>query len=437
MTTTTTEGTTGSAMEVVAGTTEDIEDEGRDTSEKDTGTNDKEVMTVNEAEVSKGKEDKGKGKEIIEGSDKDACEEGQPKVMKKITKEKMKGKKASPEPIQELVNCIDSHVAHATLGYALMMVMDNNDLGRGPKMECQQVNLCDIDAKFMASFIKGANEHGLRNWCMENVVDVGIKQEVVDLGSLMAAQSLTTSRFTNHVKWLEGAVNTKAILYNGNHHITYMQEHLSYVNMFNQCKLAEMRLVTSISHALRALHQDAFNKADQIIKEGGVWLLPSAEAQHKYINTTLSTVRSVSNSNLGKILQDMDMFNALFELFKYQHFCSHENAKSGLSMHCMPKWYPSHAGCMLHIIRQAIIMLDFLAAPVDFQDVSKDVLPGGDILAAFEAEYWCLSSKFDKPIPSEACQVLDDKFFIDWTNQHLFHFHKDDGTNVMEYFASM
>ncbi|KAI6105292.1 hypothetical protein EDD16DRAFT_1713993 [Pisolithus croceorrhizus] len=324
-TNTTTEGSTGSAMEVVAGTTEDIEDEGRDTSEKDTGTNDKEVMTTNEAEVSKGK-----GKEVIEGSDKHAYEEGQPK--KKITKEKMKGKKASPagvsklvsadqelptKPIQELVNCIDSYMAHATLGYALMTVMDNNDLGWRPKMEHQQVNLHDIDAKFMASFIRGINKHGLRNWCMENAVDVGIK-------------------FTNCVKWLEGAVNTKAILYNCNHHITYMQEHSSYMNMFNQHELAEMRLGTGISDVLKAPHQDAFNKAGQ--KEGGVW--------------------------------------------------------------------------------QAIIMLDFLAAPVDFQDVSKDVPPDGDILAAFEAEYQHLSSKFDKPI------------------QQMYIRSWDNCTNVLKYFAS-
>ncbi|KAI6116571.1 hypothetical protein EDD17DRAFT_1511353 [Pisolithus thermaeus] len=88
------------------------------------------------------------------------------------------------------------------------------------------------------------------------------------------------------------------------------------------------------------------------------------------------------------------------------------------------------------MLGQAIIMLDFLAAPVDFQDVSKDVPPAGDILAAFEAEYQHLSSKFNKPIPAEACQVLDDKFFIDWTDQNLLHFHKDDGMDAMEYFAS-
>ncbi|KAI6098728.1 hypothetical protein F5141DRAFT_1066788 [Pisolithus sp. B1] len=365
-TNTTTEGSTGSAMEVVAGTTEDIEDEGRDTSEKDTGTNDKEVMTTNEAEVSKGK-----GKEVIEGSDKHAYEEGQPK--KKITKEKMKGKKASPagpvshqflfdlqkgvsklvsadqelptKPIQELVNCIDSYMAHATLGYALMTVMDNNDLGWGPKMEHQQVNLHDIDAKFMASFIRGINKHGLRNWCMENAVDVGIK-------------------FTNCVKWLEGAVNTKAILYNCNHHITYMQGHSSYMNMFNQHKLAEMRLGTGISDVLKAPHQDAFNKAGQ--KEGGVWLA-----------TTVA-----------------DSFRLRDRLIQHHDECVAPIAfSSGMTQ--VHQHHSQHSQVMLG---QAIIMLDFLAAPADFQDVSKDVPPDGDILAAFEAEYQHLSSKFDKPI---------------------------------------
>ncbi|KAI6102201.1 hypothetical protein F5141DRAFT_1065688 [Pisolithus sp. B1] len=251
-----------------------------------------------------------------------------------------------------------------------MTVMDNDDWGMGLKMECQQVNLHDIDAKFMASFIKSVDKHSLKSWCMENAMDIGIKARG---GGSKELQTPRDKTWIWHIPCLEN------------------------------------------------LAPGHFNKADQIIKEGGVWLMPSAEAQHKYINTTLSMVRSVSNSNLGKILQDGDMFNALFELFKYNHFCSCENVKPGLSMHGMARWYPGHAGCMLHVFRQFILMLDFLAAPVEFQDSSKDVPPSSDVLTAFEAKYWHLSSRFDKPISVEAHQVLDDKLFIDRTDQHLLH----------------
>ncbi|KAI6119639.1 hypothetical protein EDD17DRAFT_1510721 [Pisolithus thermaeus] len=133
---------------------------------------------------------------------------------------------------------------------------------------------------------------------------------------------------------------------------------------------------------------DSFNNMMNVLLQ-----MPSAEAQHKYINTTLSMVRSVSNSNLGKILQDGDMFNALFELFKYNHFCSS----------CMA-WQDG----IQVMLGQFILMLDFLAAPVEFQDVSKDVPPSSDVLTAFEAKYWHLSSRFDKPISADAHQVLDD-----------------------------
>ncbi|KIK10864.1 hypothetical protein PISMIDRAFT_20014 [Pisolithus microcarpus 441] len=64
-------------------------------------------------------------------------------------------------------------MAHATPGQGLMIVMDNNDPGRGTWVECQQVNLCNVDAKF----IKGVEEHGLKNCYIKNALNVGIHCE--------------------------------------------------------------------------------------------------------------------------------------------------------------------------------------------------------------------------------------------------------------------
>ncbi|KAI6012016.1 hypothetical protein PISMIDRAFT_11647 [Pisolithus microcarpus 441] len=483
----------GGATDV--GTCKDMEDVDEASSAKDVNASGDEDMAADKAEAGMRNKDKGKGKEIP-GSDEDSYQEGgQPK---KTTEVKEKGRKAPPggkkivsavrelptTPVQELVDRIDRHVAQATLGYALMTVMDNSDLGRGPRLERQQVNLRNIDAKFMASFVKGVEEHGLKNRSLENALDIGIKREAVDLDSLRGAHGSTEPKFTNHVKWLQGATTTKATLYNGNHRVTYMQEHSPLVHPFNQRKLTALSLATRLSDVMRAPHEDAFKKADRIINEDGVWLvrfvdidfiqnhvdrpfietklagnqllpthldsendsfntmmnillqMPSAESRHKYIDTTLGTVKSVSNSNLAKLLRDKDMFDALFELFKYDHFRSRENSKSGLSMRGIAKWYPTYAGCMLYVVRQAIHMLDFLASPVDFRDVSKDIPEGSDVPTAFEAEYRRLAAELQKPISAVARKALDDKFFSDWTDQYLNHFHKGSGVNTMEYFAS-
>ncbi|KAI5984825.1 hypothetical protein EDD15DRAFT_2200964 [Pisolithus albus] len=67
---------------------------------------------------------------------------------------------------------------------------------------------------WMASFIQGVEDHGLKNCYIKNAPDIGIHHNVVGMDSLMGGQSLTEA-YTNNVRWLEGAPKTKAILYNG------------------------------------------------------------------------------------------------------------------------------------------------------------------------------------------------------------------------------
>ncbi|KAI5981237.1 hypothetical protein EDD15DRAFT_2380031 [Pisolithus albus] len=166
------------------------------------------------------------------------------------------------KPIQEFVDHINSHVAHATLGYGLMTVMDDNDLGRGPQVEQQQVNLCNVDGKFMTAFIQGVEHHVLKNCYTKNALDIGIHHNVVDMDFLMGGQSPTEAH-TNNVRWLEGAPKTKAILYNGNHHLTYMQEHLPFVPVYNQHKLSSISLAMRQSVIMHAPHEEALiNKAN-------------------------------------------------------------------------------------------------------------------------------------------------------------------------------
>ena len=57
--------------------------------------------------------------------------------------------KAEVPEVQNLLENVDGYIRHAILGYGLMTVMDQNDLGHGPMIECQIINLCNIDDGFM------------------------------------------------------------------------------------------------------------------------------------------------------------------------------------------------------------------------------------------------------------------------------------------------
>ncbi|KAI6043206.1 hypothetical protein EDC04DRAFT_2960341 [Pisolithus marmoratus] len=407
------------------------------------------------------------------------------------------------QQVQELMDHIKSHMVKATLGYALMVVMDDNDLGQGPKLECQRVNLQNMDPKFMANFIKGVDECGLFNKYIENALDIGVHRKDIDTSSLVGAQS-PDHPYKNHIRWLAGAPQSNAVLYNGNHRVTYMQTSSSCVEAFNQHKLAMLSMGMVTSHVMHEPMVESVKRARTIIRDRGVWLvrfvdldfiqghqesiyiethlagnqilpsnqdsendlfhmvmnillkMPNVETRHKHVNSILEMVSSYSGSNLGKVLKDKPMFDALFELFQYEHFHSCDNMKHGLSMQCISHWYPTFAGmshpiitsleltsdhtsstqCMIHIIKVSAMILDFLAAPVNFVDVTKDLEPGEDISDAFLAQYSSLKAEFNKPIPAEACEILDNKYFSRWTNQYMSQFHKAQDSMLFEYFAS-
>ncbi|KAI6011755.1 hypothetical protein BKA83DRAFT_4131524 [Pisolithus microcarpus] len=304
--------------------------------------------------------EQGQGKR--EGVSRKSYQEGHPK---KLLKPKRRGEgntvqELPTKPIQELVDGVNHHIAQTTLDYALVTVMDNSHL-------------------------------------------------VVDLGSLRGAQSLTEPKFMSHVKWLQGAATMKATLYNGSCCVTYMQEHLPLVKVLNQDELTALTLANRLSYVMHAPHEDAFKKANQIVKEDGVWL---NHVDCAFIETNLA-----GNQLLPIYLDsENDFFNMMMNVLLQMPLVQSQHKYMDTTL-SMVKLF------MLHAVRQAIYMLDFLTSPVDFQDMSKDVPEGSHIPAAFKPEYLCLA-------------VLDDKFFMDWTDQYLDHFHKGNGVNMMEYFAS-
>ena len=172
--------------------------------------------------------------------------------------------------VQDFVEHITSLVEEATLGFALVTVMDENDLGRGPMMKRREVNLRDIDEDFMDEFIAGVDRHGLQNTLLANAMDVGVHKEDVDLDSLLPAQS---TAFTNHVVWQPRATKSKSTLYNGNHRFHYMRNKSKWVTAYHQYQKAKEMLAAGPAEAKAALYRDSIIKAQTVVDQGGVWLM--------------------------------------------------------------------------------------------------------------------------------------------------------------------
>ncbi|KAI6013900.1 hypothetical protein EDC04DRAFT_2609134 [Pisolithus marmoratus] len=314
--------------------------------------------------------------------------EGQAEPNQKTSVEEMEKKLVSAvqdhptQQVQELMDHIKSHVAKATLDYSLMVIMDNNDLGQGPKLECQQVNLQNMDAKFMASFIKGVDEHGLFNKYIKSALDICVHCKDINMNSLMGAQS-PDHPYENHVKWPAGMPQSKAILYNGNHRVTYMQTSPSCVQVFNQHKLALHSMTEVASHAMHEPTLETVRKPEPSSVIGGVWLVHFVDLGHQesvYIETHLAGNQILP----GNQDSENDLFHTVMNVL--------------LKM-------PNMETCHKHI--NSILKM----------------YPG-------------LKAQFSKPIPAEACEILDNKYFSKWTDQYVSQFHKAQDTMLFEYFAS-
>ena len=166
---------------------------------------------------------------------------------------------------------IQAYIKTATLGYALMTVMDEDDLGRGPRMAQQLVNLRDIDNNFMRVFIEGVEEHGLQNRLMENAMDIGIFKADINPASLKPAK---TGIYTNRVEWQETTSQSSCVLYNGNHWFTYMRYHLDIRAAYNQREKAKEELAKNPSTGDMIMGlKTVIADAETVIVRDGVWLV--------------------------------------------------------------------------------------------------------------------------------------------------------------------
>ncbi|KAG6381453.1 hypothetical protein JVT61DRAFT_22 [Boletus reticuloceps] len=159
-----------------------------------------------------------------------------------------------------------------TLGYTLMSLVDDTDLGSGPSLVSCTINKRSISKVFIEEFKAKAEECGLHDKAVDNAIIVGILPEWIEDISL---EKIHGGSYTNHVKWTPkqpGDVPRNMLLYNRNHRRHYMQSHhpikdtyLKYSNAAANLETAELSMKPSLEMVMK--------EGRYIIDKDRVWLV--------------------------------------------------------------------------------------------------------------------------------------------------------------------
>ena len=120
-----------------------------------------------------------------------------------------------------------------------------------------------------------------------------------------------------------------------------MHHNSDFINLHAECAALKQHLASNV---LLPTHQDsqgdALNTIMNLLLD-----IPSAEARHAYINSAILCVGNSGGTKnmgmLGRILREERLFNAVFRLFRFDHFRHRENPKvPGLSIRAIYGWFP-------------------------------------------------------------------------------------------------
>jgi len=172
---------------------------------------------------------------------------------------------------QFVLERIHSDLKNATLGYALMTLMDHNDMGRGPRLVTQTINPRPINLKYAKNFKRSVRQKGLQNRKVENAIIVGVEKTWLEDSCL---EPMHEGVYTKVVAWTKSQFRTeKAILFNGNHRLNYMKtEDPCRFTHFKYC-IAKDNLEKCSKKEEKQQHKDVMDQAEKIIREQGVWLV--------------------------------------------------------------------------------------------------------------------------------------------------------------------
>lgn len=143
---------------------------------------------------------------------------------------------------------IYQQIHDATIGYASMSIINDDDLGRGPKMVTRAINPRKINHWFLQkNFTTEVNKQGQQNKSFKNAIIVGVQRDWLVESSL---QDIHTGVYNNHVKWTPHNSNKpahKMVLYNGNHCHIFMQQYHKGRDNYHKLERAQEQLAEAKS----------------------------------------------------------------------------------------------------------------------------------------------------------------------------------------------
>ncbi|KAG2737054.1 hypothetical protein P692DRAFT_201813132, partial [Suillus brevipes Sb2] len=191
---------------------------------------------------------------------------------KKTKTIKLKIAAVETSAVQTTIDQIQEELVKASLGYAMMDVMSDDDLGRGPTMTCQTINIREINRKFLKQFSTQVKGQGLANKEVANAIVVGVKPRLIEKSSLAV---MKPGHYTNVVKWTPAARNDGAemVLYNGNHRRTYMRTSSNVVIPYHQYLLAKKDLAAPQDEQTKTALGSALKTTSDLVETHGKWLV--------------------------------------------------------------------------------------------------------------------------------------------------------------------
>ncbi|KAI6043390.1 hypothetical protein EDC04DRAFT_2600254 [Pisolithus marmoratus] len=365
------------------------------------------------------KSSKAKGKQKATSKDGEGDISGS---KRRVTEKKMTHaiKEVKKTSIQESIKHMQGVINQATLGYTIITVIHDNNLGIRPTIQCCQVNIHLIDPTFLEEFSKG------------------MTHSIPYLQYLKAKEELCKSSSAQIYDAFKEAMQVaqKVVRDGGIWLIRFFD--LDFIDGHKDRALIESHLATN---PIVPVHQDSEHDSLQMIMNVLLYN-QNPDAREQYIKNFLEKTASTATSQLGKILRDWALFDAVFNLFQYEHFCSWDNTGTGLSIHNISKWLPTIGGtsrAMIYISQCCSQILHFLATPIEFMDVDPET-PDNQLDDAFLTKFNLVKAEFEKSLPLSACQVLDKRYFKDWTDIYVKMVgssEKEDQLAPIEFFGSM
>ncbi|KAF8417618.1 hypothetical protein L210DRAFT_3656031 [Boletus edulis BED1] len=390
-------------------------------------------------------------------------------------------------PIQQIFEDLLKEVETMTLGYALMSLVDDTDLGRGPSLISRTINKRPINKLFIKDFKAKAEEFGLHNKTAENAIIVGVLPAWLEETSL---ENIHGGLYTNRVKWTpkeSGDEPRNMILYNGNHRRHYMQFHHPIKDTYLKYSNAAMNLNTAKS-SMKPSFEMAMKEGKRIIDKDGVWLvkfidmdkllssnnscllqhqlaentslanhddsdddrltqvltmlssIENVEEREEYINKMLVKLKNSRNDSLYNLLKDNESREPAMWLYRWPHMRSFKG-KSGLSMRHFAAWNPVMGALMQRFANHFGKVLIFLSTPMEVPSLSSIE----EEAKITNADFNKLRTKMVKLIHTdlrskqsensdETFLLLNDHYLEAWASLYITYI---SSTGVLELFGSV